>query len=177
MNTIVLNNVSVYTTPQQIADLMNDEGILIASNIVDFLNNSYSKTVVIQVHCWQDTEQAYYIIKNLHYNGETNIETKDGLFIAKTAEQEEIMINVPEQEIEPDPKCEELDAYLEQMREEDEAIWMHKYEKVSSDDEMNRDESYLYLDLRDLIGEELRGEELRGEELRGEELRGEELAQ
>ena len=170
MNAIVLNNVSVFTTSQQIADLLSDEGILIANNIVDFLNNSYSKTVVIQVHCWQDTEQAYHIIKNLHYNGETEIETKDGLFIAKTAEQEEITTDVPEQDIEPNPKCEELDAYLEQMSEEDEAIWMYNYDKVSSDDEMSRDESYLYLDLRDLIGEELMGEELRGEELRGEEL-------
>ena len=158
MNIIVLNNVSVFTTSQQIADLMNEEGILVASNIVDFLNNSYSKTVIIQVHCWQDTEQAYHIIKSLRYNGETEIETRNGIFIAKTAEQEEIRIDVPEQEqdIEPDPKCEELDAYLEQLREEDEAIWMRDYDRVSSDDEMSRDESYLYLDLCDLIGEELR---------------------
>jgi len=154
MNTIVLNNVSVFTTSQQIADLMNEEGILIASNIVEFLNNSYSKTVVIQVHCWQDTEQAYHIIKNLHYNGETEIETRYGVFLTNTAEKEEITVNEPNEEnINPDPKCEELDAYLEQMREEDEAIWMHDYEKVSSDDEMSRDESYLYLDLRNLIGE------------------------
>ena len=156
MNAIVLNNVSVFTTSQQIADLMNEEGILVASNIVDFLNNSYSKTVIIQVHCWQDTEQAYHIIKNLQFNGETEIETRNGIFIAKTAEQEEIRIDVPEQEIKPDPKCEELDAYLEQLREEDEAIWMRDYDRVSSDDEMSRDESYLYLDLCDLIGEELR---------------------
>jgi len=160
MNAIVLNNVSVFTTSQQIADLMNEEGILVASNIVDFLNNSYSKTVIIQVHCWQDTEQAYHIIKSLKYNGETEIETKEGTFIVKTAEQEEITIGVPEQDIEPDPKCQELDAYLEQMMEEDESIWFHNYDKVSSDDEMSRDESYLYLDLRDLIGEELRGEEV-----------------
>ena len=154
MNTIVLNNVSVFTTSQQIADLMNEEGILIARNIVDFLNNSYSKTVVIQVYCWQDTEQAYHIIKNLRYNGKTEIETSNGVFIAKIAEQEEVEINDPITELDPDPKCEELDAYLQQMREEDEAIWMHNYDKVSSDDEMSRDESYLYLDLCDLIGEE-----------------------
>ena len=160
MNIIVLNNVSVFTTSQQIADLMNEEGILVASNIVDFLNNSYSKTVIIQVHCWQDTEEAYHIIKNLQFNGETEIETRNGIFIAKTAEQEEIRIDVPEQEIQPDPKCEELDAYLEQLREEDEQIWMCEYDKVSSDDEMSRDESYLYLDLYNLIGEELRVEEV-----------------
>lgn len=160
MNAIVLNNVSVFTTSQQIADLLSDEGILIANNIVDFLNNSYSKTVVIQVHCWQDTEQAYHIIKNLHYNGETEIETRDGIFEAKIAEQEEILLDEPEQDIEPNPKCEELDEYLQQMREADEEIWMHNYEKVSSNDELNRDESYLYLNLCDLIGEELRGEEV-----------------
>mgnify|MGYP001028095770 CR=1 FL=1 len=156
MNAIVLNNVSVFTTSQQIADLLNDEGILIASNIIDFLNNTYSKTVVIQAHCWQDTEQAYQIIKNLRYNGETEIETRYGIFIAKTVDQEEIPIEEPEQEIEPDPYCEELDAYLEQIREEDEAIWMFNYEKVSRDDEMGRDESYLYLDLRNLIRQELK---------------------
>lgn len=159
MNSIVLNNVSVFTTSQQIADLMNEEGILVASNIVAFLNNSYSKTVIIQVHCWQDTEQAYYIIKNLRYNGEIEIETKSGVFMAKTAEKEEITIGVPEQYIEPDPKCEELDAYLEQMVEEDEANWMNKYEEVSSDYEMSRGESYLYLDLYNLIGQEFREEE------------------
>lgn len=155
MNAIVLNNVSVFITSQQIADLMNKEGILIASNIVDFLNNSYSKCVVIQVHCWQDTEQAYHIIKNLQYCGETEIETKDGIFIAKTAEHEEIAIKVPEEDIEPNPKWEEFDAYLEQLRAEDEWIWMRNYEKVSSNDEMSRDESYLYLDLHDLIGDEI----------------------
>ena len=155
MNAIVLNNVSVFTTSQQIADLLSMNGILIASNIVDFLNNSYSKTVIIQVYCWQDTEQAYHIIKNLHHNGETEIETSEGVFKANTAEQEKITFNEPEEEIEPNPKCEELDEYLEQMREEDEAIWMHNYEKVSSDDEMSRAESYLYLDLCDLIGDEL----------------------
>lgn len=153
MNAIVLNNVSVFTTSQQIADLLNEEGILIANNIVDFLNNSYSKTVVIQIHCWQDTEEAYQIIKNLRWNGESEIETKNGIFKAKMVEQEEININEPEANIEPNPICEELDAYLEKMREEDEAIWMHTYDKVSSDDEMTRDESYLYLNLYDLIGE------------------------
>lgn len=158
MNAIVLNNVSVYTTSYEIADLLSEEGILIARNIVDFLNNSYSKTVVIQVHSWQDTEEAYHIIKNLRYNGETEIETRNGIFIANIAEQEEIITDVSEleqeQEIEPDPKCEELDEYLQYLSEEDEAIWMREYEKVSSNDEISRDESYLYLDLCDLIGEE-----------------------
>lgn len=114
MNPIVLKNVPVHTTSQQIADLLSEEGVLVAvaSNIVDFLNNSYSKTVVIQGHCWQDTEQAHHIIKNLHYNGETEIETRDGVFIAKIAEQEEKTIAEPEEENNPDPKCEELDAYF-----------------------------------------------------------------
>ena len=144
MNTIVLNNVSVFTTSQEISYLLSVEGILNASNIVDVTNNSYSKTVVIQVHYWHDTEQAYHTIKSLNYRGKTNIETINGIFEAKTAEQEVDVI--------PDIKCEELDAYLEQMSEEDEAIWMQKYNKVSSDDEMSRDESYLYFDLHDLIG-------------------------
>lgn len=143
MNTIVLNNVSVFTTSQQIADILSDEGILIARNIVDFLNNLYSKTVVIQVNCWQDTEQAYNTIKGLQYSGRTEIETTYGIFEATKGD---------ETNDEPDPKCEELDAYLEQMIAEDEAIWMNKYDRVSSDDEMSRDESYLYFDLHDLIG-------------------------
>lgn len=144
MNTIVLNNVSVFTTSQEISYLLSVEGILNASNIVDVTNNSYSKTVVIQVHYWHDTEQAYHTIKSLNYRGKTNIETINGIFEAKTAEQDVDVI--------PDIKCEELDAYLEQISEEDEAIWMQKYNKVSSDDEMSRDESYLYFDLHDLIG-------------------------
>lgn len=90
MNTIVLNRVPVNTTSQQIADLMYEEGILTASNIVCFLNNSYSKTAVIQVNCWQDTEQAYHIIKSLRYNNATKIETNKGLFEVKTVQQEEI---------------------------------------------------------------------------------------
>ena len=76
MNTIVLNNVSVFTTSQEISYLLSVEGILNASNIVDVTNNSYSKTVVIQVHYWHDTEQAYHTIKSLNYRGKTNIDRK-----------------------------------------------------------------------------------------------------
>ena len=144
----------MYTTSQKIADLLSEEGILIVNNIVDLLNNLYSKTVVIQVYYWQDTEKAYRIIKDLKRNGKTEIETREGIYEVKTVEQEKITIDVPEQEIKPDTKCEELDAYLEQMREEDEAIWLRKYDKVSCDDEMNRDESYLYLDLRNFLENE-----------------------
>lgn len=155
MNTIVLSNVSVCITLQEIANILNDEGILFVDNIVDYLNSPYSKTVIIQVRYWQDTEQAYYINRNLRFNGETEIETKNGIFEAKIYEQQEITIVEPEVAFEPNPKDEELDAYLQQMREEDEAIWMNNYEKVSREDEMRRDESYLYLDLRNAFGEEL----------------------
>ena len=159
MNIIALNNVSVLMTSQDIANLLYDEGILIASNIVDFLNNSYSKSVLIEINCWQDTEEAYHIIKNLKHKGETEIETSGGIFIAKALNQEEIAdkdqveieIGELEQELKPNSLCEELDAYLEQMSVEDECIWMREYEKVSSVDEINRDESYLYLDLRKFI--------------------------
>ena len=163
MNTIVLSNVSVSL---DIVEILYCEGILISRNIIEFLNNSYSKTVIVEVEYWQDSEYAYQIIKDLIHLGETEIETIYGIFKASTVEQdcfeeedeeeEEEYEEEDEYEVQPNPICEEIDAYLQQMIDEDEAEWLEKYDRESSDDEMNREESYLYLDLTDLIGVECR---------------------
>ena len=157
MNTIVLSNVSVSL---DIVEILYCEGILISRNIIEFLNNSYSKTVIVEVEYWQDSEYAYQIIKDLIHLGETEIETIYGIFKASTVEQDcfeeedEEEEYEDEDEVQPNPICEEIDAYLQQMIDEDEAEWLEKYDRASSDDEMNREESYLYLDLTDLIGVE-----------------------
>lgn len=151
MDTIVLSNVSIFTSCIEIAEILNNEGILVAYNTVEFLNNPFSKTVLIQVKYWHDSEQAYQIIKELRYNGETKIETKDQFYEAKCTGSEKITID--EQDERANFKCEELDEYLEQIIKEEECVWMHNYDKESREYEMNREESYLYLDLRDLIGD------------------------
>ena len=152
MNTIVLSNVSVSL---DIVEILYCEGILISRNIIEFLNNSYSKTVIVEVEYWQDSEYAYQIIKDLTHLGETEIETIYGIFKASTVEQDCFEEEEEEEEEQqPNPECEEIDAYLQQMIDEDEAKWLDNYDRESSDDEMNREESYLYLELTDLIGVE-----------------------
>jgi hypothetical protein len=151
MNPLIILNVSINTSSQKLARVLKEHGILDAEYITDFMNNSYSKTVFIQVAAWHNTKDAKEILKNLEHHGETNIGTSEGIFIAKKTQMEEV---APEEEdlyMEADPKCEELDAYLEQMRVEDECVWMVNYDKVSLEDEMNREESYLYSNLYDLI--------------------------
>ena len=151
MNSIILNNVTTYLCPDVIADILYKAGILTAKNIVDFLNDTYTKTVMVQIEEWHDTEESYHIIKNLIHKGETEIETKEFTFQVTKAETYEYKVIPEEYLLTPNPLAEELDACLEHLYKSDEEDWLENYENDSLFDDLNRDESYLYLDLHELI--------------------------
>ena len=152
MNAIVLNNISTYMCPDAIAQLLHESGILTAFNLVDFYNNSYSKTVMVQVEQWHDTEEAYQIIKDLKYRGETRIETDEMVLEVSKAITHEVEIMAEEYRIKEQYYNQQIDAQLEQKYEDDQQEWLDRYENDSMYDDLSREESYLYLDLRDLIG-------------------------
>jgi hypothetical protein len=77
MNAVILNNVPLSMNASVIANILLNAGIMTTSNIVDFLNNTHSKTVMIEVLYWHDTETAFQIIKDLKQNGKTEIQTYD----------------------------------------------------------------------------------------------------
>jgi hypothetical protein len=151
MDAIILNNVSTYLTAEVIAKSLYNSGMLTVKNITDFLNNSYSKTVMIQIEEWHDTEEAYHVIKNLRHTGESEIETNEITFNVSIAEKHEFKVVPEEMFLTPNPYAEELDAYLEELYESDEKEWLEEYEHDSLYDDLKRDESYLYLDLFNLI--------------------------
>jgi hypothetical protein len=146
MNAVILNNVPLSMNASVIANILLNAGIMTTSNIVDFLNNTHSKTVMIEVLYWHDTETAFQIIKDLKQNGKTEIQTYD-----VTLEATLSLNNKEEPEQVSSTYAEDIDAYLEQMDAEDKAIWMRKYDRVSNEDDLSREESYMYLDLRNYI--------------------------
>lgn len=105
---------------------------------------------MVQVEQWHDTEEAYQIIKDLKYRGETRIETDEMVLeVSKAITHEvEIMAETEEEQY----YNQQIDALLEQKYEDDQQEWLDRYENDSMYDDLSRDESYLYLDLRDLIG-------------------------
>ena len=151
MDAIILNNVSTYLTADVIAEILYNSGMLTVKTITDFLNNSYSKTVMIQIEEWHDTEEAYHVVKNLRHTGEAEIETKEITFNVSIAEKHEFKVVPEEMLMKPNPLAEELDAYLEHLYESDEKEWLEEYENDSLYDDLKRDESYLYLDLCNLL--------------------------
>jgi hypothetical protein len=146
MNAVILNNVAPSMNANMIKNLLHKAGIMTTSNIVDFLNNPNSKTVMIEVLYWHDTECAYQIIRDLKQNEQTEIKTF-GVTLQATLP----LKNEEEPEQVSSTYAEDIDAYLEQMDAEDKAIWMRNYDRVSYDDELSREESYMYLNLRNYI--------------------------